>query len=161
MNLPPDASNDQANCPNGYYRNTSGMLNIIPQHQPALADSSPISAGDLARLDGMSREELVGLVMASNADKISYALLSPQVRIMAYRMRLHDMAMNAKDDKVALNAINQISDRMEGKPIGTATNINIGGSGEGLTKIQVVLVNAADYRREQEAKKTIEHMTTL
>lgn len=154
MILPQDASNDQSNCPNGYYRNTSGMVMQIPiaSEQPA---AKPLSAVEIERLEGMTREELVGLVRASNAEYVGIGLMSQEEIKLSTRIRLAQIALRNPDDKVALQAIQQLLDRLEGKPVGTAQQININGSGP--TKIEVVLVNAEQYRKQQDAARVIEH----
>ena len=84
--------------------------------------------------------------------------MTPDEVKAATRLRLAVMAISNKDDKVALQAIQQLLDRLEGKPVGTAQQINIGSNG-GETRVQVILVDAEQYRREQAAKKVIEAQT--
>ena len=126
--------------------------------QPAQQHDAPINAEDMARIEGMAREELIALVRLCNAEQIGIALMTAQEVKDATRLRLAVMAITNKDDKLALQAIQQLLDRLEGKPVGTAQQINIGASGSGETKIQVILVNAADYKREQEAKRKVDAM---
>lgn len=108
----------------------------------------PLPDADLSRLDAMSKEELVGLVRLCNTVQIGYALLTDEERKLALRVKLMELAMKADDDKVALNAINQLLDRIEGKPVGTAQNINIGGNLGPMT-IEVILVDAASHKPKE------------
>ncbi len=123
---------------------------------PAQSPAKPISEDELARLGDMSREQLIALIRLCNAEQIGIALMTTEEVKAATRLRLSVMAISNKDDKLALQAIQQLLDRLEGKPVGTAQQINIGSNG-GETRVQVILVNADQYRKEQEAKKVIEH----
>lgn len=116
---------------------------------------APLTGEELDRLEQMSREELIALVRASNAEYIAIGMMSQEEIKLNTRVRLAQIALRNKDDKVALQAIQQLLDRLEGKPIGTAPQINLNGAG-GETKINVILVDAAEYRKEQAAKKAIE-----
>jgi hypothetical protein len=81
-----------------------------------IAPSATITEAQLAQLDAMTPEQLKTLVRACNADRISYAIMTDDERKLALRVKLMTLAMLAKDDKVALNAISQLLDRIEGKP---------------------------------------------
>ncbi len=60
--LPEDASGDQTgNIPQGYYRRNTGMLHML-QQSPPQSPASSLSADEIDRLDGMSREELIALI---------------------------------------------------------------------------------------------------
>jgi hypothetical protein len=153
--LPDDASNDQTgNIPTGYYRRNNGMLHMLPVESPYKAQTA-LSDTQLAKLDNMTKEELIALIRLCNAEQIGIALMTPDEVKAATRLRLAVMAISNKDDKVALQAIQQLLDRLEGKPLGTAQQINIGSNG-GETRVQVILVDAEQYRKEQAAKRAIE-----
>lgn len=77
------------------------------------------------------------------------------LRDLALR-ELAAIVMNNGGDVKGTNACNALLDRVEGKPVGTAPQISIGSNG-GETRVQVILVNADQYRKEQEAKRVIEH----
>src|ERR1700735_2836563 len=92
-------------------------------------DNNAITASELTKLDDMSKEELKTLVrrVCGASSYIELSFLSQEEIKEATRLRLADIALRNKDDKIALQAIQQLLDRLEGKPIGTAPNINIGG----------------------------------
>lgn len=130
--------------------NTDNKSNPFPS--PA-----PLTGEKLERLEQMSSEELIALVRASNAEYVAIGMMSQEEIKINTRVRLAQIALRNKDDKIALQAIQQLLDRLEGKPVGAAPQINIGGNGGGgQTKINVILVDAAEYRKEQAAKKAIE-----
>ncbi len=120
---------------------------------------SALSAEVLERLEGCSREELIALVRRSNADLVRVCMMSKEETAQAMRDKLAEIAlkplvpgMNIKADiSSCISAIDKWLDRAEGKPVGAATNISIGG-GTGDRQIRVVFVNAEDVRREREMK---------
>lgn len=124
--------------------------NFTPKTNPAkeqatIAESDAINDATLTKLDTMTPDELKALVRLCNADRIGIALMTAEEMKAATRLRLSEIALRNKDDKVALQAIQQLLDRLEGKPIGTAPSINIGGNGGAMT-VEVVLVNAGEYK---------------
>lgn len=58
MNLPADASNDQANCPQGYYRNTSGMVRQIGQQTAVVSVKVYVAGLSLAEIHSITQEKL-------------------------------------------------------------------------------------------------------
>lgn len=72
MNLPSDASLDQNNCPQGYYRNSQGMLHQIPV---AASESPPLALSD-EELRTMAKEKLSALLQSIDAKQSPSLLLS-------------------------------------------------------------------------------------
>lgn len=109
--------------------------------------TNALTASELAALEDMSKEELIALVrrIAGSCDMIPLALLSPDEIKASTRLRLADIALRNKDDKTALVAIQQLLDRLEGKPLGASPSIMIG-SGGGSMKVEVVLISADQHR---------------
>lgn len=61
--LPNDASTDQSNCPDGYYRRSNGMVMQLPQVNDIPAQESvPIDINDHTALKALAMEALVEIV---------------------------------------------------------------------------------------------------
>ena len=117
MNLPADASNDQTNCPPGYYRRNTGMMHQLPE--TVTSDKDTLSASDMARLKDKTHDELITFIrtLTGALGMIPLGLLSQDELKACTRLRLAELAINCKDDKTALAAIGQLLDRLEGKPL--------------------------------------------
>jgi len=117
--------------------------------QAAPADSSPISAADLARIEGMSREELValcwrfacqcGLVATMTDEETAQAMLDILAET-ALKPVLYGTSMKA-DITSRLTAVERWLDRKKGKPVGTSPLIQLGASGD--LKVMIRLVDSA------------------
>ena len=95
---------------NGNSSNSGDSENTTPPN-PAL------SSEDLARLDGMSREEIIALVKALPARITGYALQTKEERREAMRLKVYEIAMSAANDAITLKAANDWLDREEGKSV--------------------------------------------
>lgn len=124
MILPQDASNDQSNCPNGYYRNTSGMVMQLP-NVPQSPANAPMSDEQLQRLEDMSRIELMGLIERMARQCGMVAAMSEAETAQAMLDTLAHTALmpispsiNMKADiQCRLSAIDKWLDRKQGKPV--------------------------------------------
>ncbi len=65
--LPADASTDQANCPDGYYRRSNGMVMQLPVTQ-AQSGGPPVDINDLAALKALGMTRLVEIVQTAPAN---------------------------------------------------------------------------------------------
>ena len=65
MNLPNDASADQSNCPDGYYRRSNGMVMQIPAIQQAQQSSPAVDINDSGALKALAMETLVEIVQTA------------------------------------------------------------------------------------------------
>jgi hypothetical protein len=144
----------------GYYRDSNGILKQKVAEEAQVAVSpSPLSTEVLDRLEGCSRDELIALVRRFAGQCGMVAMMSKEETAQAMRDKLAEIALkplvpgaNMKADiSSCISAIDKWLDRAEGKPVGAATNINIGG-GTGDRQIRVVFVNAEDLRKEREMK---------
>ncbi len=59
--LPADASSDQNNCPDGYYRRSNGMVMQIPEAQ-AKDSAAPVDINDPVALKGLAMSALEEIV---------------------------------------------------------------------------------------------------
>lgn len=102
------------------------IAKAFKQQQPT-DQSPPISASDLARLDGMSREELVKLIRTvsgagwgnignTGADLISHYLRTHDEVSEAIKLRLATGGLTEKDMFKALPLMREWMDRQTGKP---------------------------------------------
>lgn len=148
MNLPADAATDQSNCPPDYYRRNNGMLHQIPACNAIQPNEPSLSASDIARLEQMTREELLEIMQKciAAAGWINLGLLTEIEIKSVLRLQLLDMGVRSKDDKVKLSAINQLLDRIEGKPMGSANQIMIASPSD--ISIRIVLVGNDDAPKE-------------
>ncbi len=77
MNLPADASNDQSNCPQGYYRRNNGMLHQTPVETIVESPANAITVGLTDdELRTMSREKLSALLQSIDYRTAPSLLLS-------------------------------------------------------------------------------------
>lgn len=114
MNMPQDSSIDQSNCPGGYYRNTAGMVMQIPA-QPSSAPIASISADDMAKLGGYSRDELIALIKTVSGAFWGYALADDSERAEAARLKLYGMGMSATEVHKVVPALDKWFDRTVGR----------------------------------------------
>lgn len=117
MNLPADASLDQSNTPDGYYRRSNGML-----HQ--ITTQSPQEAPNLSRLDAMSLAELKTLVRRLACQCGMVAGMSKEETAQAMMDELASIALRPgigtqlrSDINARIAAIDKWMDRSEGKPV--------------------------------------------
>lgn len=126
MNLPSDASNDQVNCPVGYYRRNSGMLHQLPTEDESTPPSA-LSASDLSRLEGMSREELLALIQKvskagwgygglKGKDLLEMALKSKEEAYEALKLAALTLATNAGEWREFIALATFWAEREKGKP---------------------------------------------
>jgi hypothetical protein len=94
----------------------------------------------LSSLGDMSKEELITLIrrICGASGGIELALMTQDEIKDATRLRLAGIAIRNPDDKVALQAIQQLLDRIEGKPVGSSTVMNIGATEGGQIKVVFV-----------------------
>lgn len=104
-------------------------------------DDDTITPETLSQLESMSKEGLISLIQCINGalGYIDIAMMTKDEIKDATRLRLAVIAIRNADDKLALQAIQQLLDRLEGKPVGSAPVMNIG-AGEG-GQIKVVFVS--------------------
>ncbi len=120
MNLPADASNDQSNCPDGYYRRNTGMLHQIGELQP----ESP-AAPDLSVVEGKTHAELLALVHRMACQCGYVAAMSEEETAQAMLDTLANTALkpivqgvNMKADIASrMAAIDKWLDRTKGKSV--------------------------------------------
>jgi len=140
MKLPLDAAQDQSNCPTNYYRRNNGMLHQIDGNVSPEESNAP----DLTRLDAMTREQLIALVERMARQCGMVAAMSKEETAQAMRDVLADIALkpllngDKAEIRARMDAIDKWLDRTEGKPAGSAPQLNIGASGD--MRIEVVLV---------------------
>jgi hypothetical protein len=132
------------------------------QQQEQSHPNPALSAPDLSRLEGMTRDELVGLIRKvsqagwgygklTGKELLETALKTKDEAYEALKLTALTLAVNASDWR-EFNALATFwAEREKGKPAGAATNINIG-PGNGEKKIQIVFMNADDVKKEREAK---------
>lgn len=112
--MPQDASSDQSNCPSGYYRNASGMVMQKPDSSP-IASANEISPADLARLDTLTREELLELIRKAAGAIWGYALMDDAQKAEAARLKLYNLGMSATEVHKVVPALDHWFDRTQGK----------------------------------------------
>lgn len=62
--LPADASSDQNNCPDGYYRRSNGMVMQLPDKQPK-DSAAPVDIDDPVALRKLAKGTLVEIVQTA------------------------------------------------------------------------------------------------
>ena len=115
MNLPPDASPDQSNCPPDYYRRSNGMLHQITANSTPDASLCVLNSEQLTRLASLSRDELITLLRLCNAEQIGVALMTPQEIVQAFKIRLATGGLTERDMFKALPLMREWFDREMGK----------------------------------------------
>ena len=144
MNLPADASQDQSNCPQGYYRRSNGMLHQIGETKATPSDTcqhcqrrDPTSE-EVAKLEAMDRVELVALVRRiykagwgygklTGKDLLEMALKTKDEAYEALKLTALTLAHNAKDWREFHALATFWSERERGKPVQSVNaNVTIG-----------------------------------
>lgn len=98
-------------------KTTLQMLAALPGSMGAPElEKSEIPPSTLAALEGMTRDELMGLIRIALADQIGYLTLTKDERREAMKLRVYSIAMRSKEDSAALKAANDWLDREDGKP---------------------------------------------
>lgn len=115
MNLPIDASTDQANCPPGYYRRANGMLHQLTADVEVRIGEDSLSEADLSRLEGMSKEELLTLIKRVSGAIWGYALQDDTERAEAARLKLYNLGMTSSEVHKVVPALDKWFDRTSGK----------------------------------------------
>lgn len=130
MDLPPDASKDQSNVPNGYYRKNTGMVNMLPAGNGATFTPVKLTDEELARLEQMSKGELIALIKRVSGAMWGIGLSAPKETAQAMLDNLAAMVLCSGREKTSLrdviNAATTWLDRVEGRPKQTVeANINL------------------------------------
>ncbi len=115
MNLPSDASTDQSNVPQDYYRRTNGMLHQI---QATTAQQSPSDAIDpetLSSLQTMPKDALISLIQRVSGAMWGVGLKTKEEIAEAFKLKLAIGGMNEKDMFKALPIMREWFDREMGK----------------------------------------------
>ncbi len=68
--LPADASSNQDNCPEGYYRRSNGMVMQLPAGQPPQSPITPVDINDSQALKELATSALVQIIQ-NNAKNVS------------------------------------------------------------------------------------------
>lgn len=119
----------------------------------------PLSAEDMARIEGMDRVGLVALYRLLMADKVHYSLLTKEEKREAMKLKVYSIAMQADSDAVTLKAANDWLDREDGKATAyIKQDVNVSGAVMLMTGDQVAsLISGWTAKRNE---KTIEHINT-
>lgn len=90
-----------------------------PKPEQPLNGHKPLTESELDSLATLPPEELISLIkrICGAAGWLRLATLTEEELKAATRLRLAELALNCKDDKLALQAIGQLLDRLEGKPL--------------------------------------------
>lgn len=86
--------------------------NLAQEKQPT---SAPISAGDMAMLDSMNREELINLIRSVSSAIWGYALMDDAHKAEAARLKLYNMGMSSTEVHKVVPALDKWFDRTQGK----------------------------------------------
>ncbi len=144
MNLPSDASSDQSNVPEGYYRRSNGMLHQRGEQPANASNSCPschanrLTSAEVLRLAGLGAEEREQALQRSYcaAGLIRLQLMSKEDRAQAMLDALAEtalmpivMGLNIRADiDNRMKAIDKWLDRERGKPsqaIMQTVNVNV------------------------------------
>lgn len=87
---------------------------ITPKTSPGQS-AAPVSADDLAKLGGMTREELIALVMRVGGAIWGYALADDTQKAEAARLKLYAMGMSATEIHKGVPALDKWFDRTVGR----------------------------------------------
>jgi hypothetical protein len=79
------------------------------------SNESPLSADVLARLEGMTREELIALIKGVAGAIWGYALMDDIQKAEAARLKLYNLGMSASEVHKVVPALDKWFDRTEGK----------------------------------------------
>lgn len=93
-------------------------ISEIPVVTPLPAQSSPsapLSAEDMARLDGMSREELIALIKRVSGAIWGVAMMDDAEKAEAARLKLYNMGMSATEIHKCVPALDKWFDRTVGR----------------------------------------------
>lgn len=115
MSLPNDASSDQSNCPDGYYRRANGMLHQA-SIQVAKGDINAIDVETLSQLESMPKEALISLIQrVCGARWGELLLLSSEATYQAIIDKSAYMALTTSDVNAFVKAAAQYMERTKGK----------------------------------------------
>lgn len=91
----------------------------VPGVSQVEIEHKPLSERELDSLATLPPEALISLIkrICGAAGWLRLATLTEEELKAATRLRLAELALNCKDDKLALQAISQLLDRLEGKPL--------------------------------------------
>lgn len=106
------------NIPNGYFRDTDGMLRIKPVTPITPSPAEPLSSDDLARLEEMDAPALIALIERMARQCGLVACMSDEERKALVKDRMTRI-VQAGTDQAACVAGDKLLDRLEGKPAQT------------------------------------------
>lgn len=144
--LPNDASKDQSNCPDGYYRRSNGMVMQLPRAEPQQSAPDLSAQAHADAIDLMTHDELKTLVrrllcqcgaVARMTDEETAQAMLDVLAETALKPVIHGTSMKA-DITARLTAVERWLDRKKGKPIGTSPMVQIGSSGDINVMIRLV-----------------------
>lgn len=143
MNMTQD---DLRNASKTSVHDTVKALNAQADESASLPQSA-LTAADLARLENMSKQQLIALYRLLNADKVHVGLLSKEERIEAAKLKFWASGLNEPDIFKALPALKEAFDRDVGKAAQTV-NMTVEEKGLGrLTTERLLALDAELCRR--------------
>jgi hypothetical protein len=96
--------------------NDTGEFRVNGANKDTTATIPALSEGELAKLEGLSKPELIALIRRACLDKARVMLMGEEEQAKAMLDTLAIMALTSDDDKAVLNAIREWLDRKQGKP---------------------------------------------
>ena len=87
----------------------------VKQREPVESGKGSIPPSDLARMDVMSREELLGLIKRVAGAIWGYALKDDTEKAEAARLKLYNLGMSSEEVHKVVPALDKWFDRTQGK----------------------------------------------
>lgn len=105
--LPADASTDQNNVPNGYYRRSNGMVMQLPPAPPATNDLPKIDINDATALKELATQVLVEIIQKSPRN-VSLVAACRELLDRCVGKAPQSIAMEVKDSRLNASQLDDL-----------------------------------------------------